>query len=104
MAYAASQRTREVGIRLALGSTGTRVARHFLLEGMSIAAAGMLLGIVGAALTTRALAVLLFDVTPLDAGTFAAVAVVLLLVAGVATTIPAARAARTDPVRALRAE
>jgi predicted permease len=104
MAYAASQRTREVGIRLALGSTAPRIARQFVVEGLAIASAGLLLGLIGAAATTRALGQLLFGVTPLDAATFAAVGLLLLLVAAVATTVPAVRAARTDPVEALRTE
>jgi len=104
MAYAASQRTREVGIRMALGSTGAGVARRFMAEGLTIACVGMAFGIAGAALVTRLLAALLFGVTPLDATTFAAVGILLPAVAAVATMIPATRAARTDPVRALRTE
>ncbi len=104
MAYAAGQRTREVGIRMALGSTGAGVARRFMAEGLAIAGVGMAVGIAGAALVTRLLAALLVGVTPLDAGTFAAVGILLPTVAAVATMIPAVRAARTNPVRALRAE
>ena len=102
MTYAATQRTREVGIRMALGATGARILRRFMAEGLAIAGVGLLLGIVGAAYLTRVLVVLLFGVTPLDAATFAAVGVVLLTIAALATLIPAARAARISPIQALR--
>jgi ABC-type antimicrobial peptide transport system permease subunit len=104
MAHAASQRTREVGIRIALGATATTILRRFLSEGLQTASVGAAVGIAGAALATRLLGSLLFGVTPLDAGTFVGVAAFLLLVATIARVLPASRAARTNPVTALRVE
>ncbi len=103
-AYAATQRARETGIRMALGATAGRTLRHFMTEGLAVAGVGLLLGIVGAALVTQVLAALLFGVTPLDSVTFAGVAALLLAIAAASTLVPAARAARINPVDALRGE
>jgi uncharacterized membrane protein YeaQ/YmgE (transglycosylase-associated protein family) len=104
IAYAVSQRTREFGIRIALGATSATVSRAVLRRGIGLAATGMLLGIVGALVTTRAIQSLLFDVPAADPITFAGVVVVLSGAAIVASWLPARRAARVDPVIAMRAE
>jgi ABC-type antimicrobial peptide transport system permease subunit len=104
MAYAAAQRAREVGIRMALGATAGEVLKRFLSEGLAVATAGLIVGLIGAASMSRVLTTLLFGVTPLDVETFASVLLVLLVVATLATLLPSFRAARTDPVSALRAD
>jgi predicted permease len=104
MRYAGSQRIREIGIRIAFGATSARVLRAFLREGVLVAAGGLAAGALGATVTTDIIAAYLFGVTPLDAPTFAAAAVLLLATAALASLIPAVRAARVDPVRALKTE
>ncbi|MNC91159.1 Macrolide export ATP-binding/permease protein MacB [compost metagenome] len=104
MSYAGSQRTREIGIRIAFGATSARVLRAFVREGVLVAAAGVAAGALGATLVTDVVAAYLFGVTPLDAPTFAAAAGLLLATAVLASLIPAVRAARVDPVRALKTE
>jgi len=104
IAYAATQRRREVGVRIAFGATAAEILRRFMAEGLAVACAGMAVGIIGAAFVTRLLTTLLFDVTPLDATTFAAVGGLLLGVAAIASVLPAVRAARVDPLVVLRAD
>jgi putative ABC transport system permease protein len=104
IAYAVSQRTREFGIRIALGATSTVVSRTVLRRGIMLAAAGMLLGIVGALAATGAIRSLLFDVPPADPITFVGVVVILSGAAILASWLPARRASRIDPVIAMRAE
>jgi predicted permease len=104
IAYSALQRRQEVGVRMALGATGTRILRTFVGEGLAIAVVGLSLGIGGAVLVTRVLTSRLFGVTPLDLPTFTAAAVTVVLVAAGAAVIPAMGAARTSPARALRGE
>jgi putative ABC transport system permease protein len=104
LSYAVEQRRREIGIRMALGAQPGRVLRLIVGQGVGLAAAGAVLGVGGAWLLTRAMNSLLFDVTPTDPLTFVAVPAVLATVALFASYIPARRAMRLDPVRALRAE
>ena len=104
MSYAVSKRTREIGVRMALGADPRSVLRLVVGQGMAVALAGAGLGLVGAFLLTRLMASLLYGVRPGDPLTFAAVAAALLLVALAASWIPARRAARIDPMQALRAE
>jgi predicted permease len=104
IAYSASQRTREVGIRMALGATTARILATFVAEGVCVTAAGIAAGVVAAAMSTAVLTRFLFGVTPLDTSTFAMVGVLFLIVAVTASGIPAARAARINPVTALRLE
>jgi predicted permease len=104
IAYSALQRRQEVGVRMALGATGTRILRTFVGEGLAIAVVGLSLGIGGAVLVTRVLTSRLFGVTPLDLPTFTAAAATVVLVAAGAALIPAMGAARTSPARALRGE
>jgi ABC-type antimicrobial peptide transport system permease subunit len=102
VSYVTAQRTREIGVRLALGAESGSVRAMIVRQGMMVTLAGLLLGLVGAYALSRFMGALLFQVDADDPVTFAAVAVVLLLVSLAATWIPAMRAAGTDPVRALR--
>ena len=102
--YLVTQRTREIGIRVALGADRTRVVWLVLSQAASLVAVGIAVGIAGALALSRLLGAMLYGVGAHDPVTFASVPVVLALVALVATLIPAWRAARVDPVIALRSE
>jgi putative ABC transport system permease protein len=104
ISYAVSQRTRELGIRIALGAQRDRVVRLVIGQGLTLTLVGIVLGMVGAYALTRLIATLLFGVAPADPVTFAAVAVVFVLVAVLASYLPARRAAAVDPIIAMRAE
>ncbi len=104
IAYSVAQRTHEIGIRMALGAARADVVRLVVRQGLSLAAAGIAVGAVGAFLLTRALKTLLFGVGVTDMLTFAAAAVGLMGVALIATSLPALRATRVSPVTALRYE
>jgi ABC-type antimicrobial peptide transport system permease subunit len=104
VAYAVRRREQEIGIRIALGATAGQVTRLVLREWFSILAAGLAVGTLTALASTRALRSMLFEVSPTDPLTLGVVAVLLAAVALVASLVPARRAARTDPMVALRAE
>ncbi len=104
MAYAVSERARELGVRLALGATAGDVMRMVLAEAFALAAAGVALGIAGAVVTTRLMAALLFGVTPTDPVTFASIAGILMAIALAGSYVPARRATRVDPIATLRSE
>ena len=104
VAYAAAQRTREIGVRMALGAQAGAVRQMFLRHGLWLATIGIALGIGIALMLTRVLSAFLFGVGPMDPITYAAVAVVLAAMTLMATYLPAYRASRVDPVLALRAE
>jgi predicted permease len=104
IAYSVSQRTHEIGIRVALGAQKRDVLRLVLTGGMSLTVIGVGIGIVAALALTRFLSSLLYGVKPTDPLTFIAVSLVLISVALLASYIPARRAASVDPVLALRAE
>jgi predicted permease len=102
LAYAVSQRTREIGVRMALGAGRNDVLRQFLGMGVRLSAAGLGAGLLLSAGLTRLLSSLIFGVTPTDAATFAAVSIFLVAVALVASYLPARRAASISPMEALR--
>jgi predicted permease len=104
LAYAVGQRVREIGIRMALGAPSSGVLRLIVLDGLKPTIAGVVLGLVLATILVRAMAALLFGVSPHDLGTFTAVSGLVLLVGVVATLIPAYRATRVDPIDTLRVE
>jgi putative ABC transport system permease protein len=104
VSYSVSQRTRELGIRIALGATQDRVVRLVLGQGVTLTVVGVGVGLVGAYWLVHLLSTLLYGVAPTDASTFASVSVLLIGVASLASYLPARRAARVDPVVAMRAE
>jgi predicted permease len=102
VAYVATQRTREIGIRMALGAQTADVRRLFLRHGLLLASAGIAIGIGVSLALTRVMSALLFGVSPMDPATYIAVSLGLAGVALIATWLPARRASRVDPVIALR--
>ena len=104
LSYSVRMRTREIGIRMALGAQLGNVLRLIVRQGLSMSAIGIGIGIVLAAISTRALAVWLYGVKATDAGTYLGAALLLLVTALVASYLPALRAAQVDPVIALRNE
>jgi putative ABC transport system permease protein len=104
LAFGVAARTRELGVRIALGASRATVIGLVVRRGLALTAAGVLVGAAGAVAAARALQSLLFDTAPLDATTFVAVPLVLVGVALAASYLPARRAARIDPIAALRAE
>jgi putative ABC transport system permease protein len=104
IAYSVTQRTQEIGIRLALGAQRSDVLRMVVGQAAMLAVAGVVIGALGAAFLTRLMADLLFGVKPFDPLTFAVVAAGLTGVALLASYVPGRRATRVDPVIALRSE
>jgi predicted permease len=104
MAFSASRRTREIGIRIALGAKPSNVLGMMVREGLHLAAIGIALGVALAAAATRLIAGWLLNINPLDSTTFLGMSAVFILVALVATYLPARRAVACDPMGALRAE
>lgn len=104
LSYAVTQRTREIGVRMALGASTSSVARMVVRFGLGLTVSGLLIGIALALAATRAMRAVLFGVQSTDAGTYAGVVAVLLTVAFFACYIPARRAASVDPMVALRDE
>lgn len=102
--YVVSQRTREIGVRIALGAVPAGVRRMVLRQGLVLAAIGTAIGLVGAALLTRLLDAVLFQVDSRDPATFLAVAALLLVVSALAAWFPARRASAISPLEALQAE
>jgi predicted permease len=104
ISYGVSQRTREIGVRIALGAQSGQVQRMFLRQGLVLTAAGVAIGLIAAVALTRWMSSLLFEVSPLDPLTYAGVSVVLILAAALATYLPSRRATHIDPIDSLRAE
>ena len=104
LALAVARRTKEIGIRIALGATKEEILRNVLLRGMAPVLAGIAVGAAAAMVSTRVLASMLFGIKPNDPGTFTAIAVLLGLVALIGCAIPARRAVQVDPMKALRTE
>jgi predicted permease len=101
MAYSVAQRTREIGLRMALGAHARDVLGLMLRDGMKLTALGIVVGLPAAFGVSRLMRTMLFQTSPADPATFAGVAALLLLVAGVASYLPARRATRVDPLVAL---
>jgi len=104
ISYGISQRTREIGVRIALGAQSRQVQRMFMKQGLLLTASGVAIGLAAAAALTRWMSSLLFEVSPLDPLTYAAVSVVLVLATAIATYLPSRRATHVDPIDSLRAE
>ena len=104
LSYLVNQRTREIGVRLALGAQRRDVLRMVVSRGLALAGVGVAVGLLGALVLTRVMRGVLYGVTSSDPLTFVGVALVLLVVATIASVIPALRATRVDPLVALRAE
>ena len=104
ISYAVSQRTREIGIRMALGARPGELQRMFVRHGLILAGVGVAIGAGAAMGLSRLMKSLLFEVSPMDPVTYAAVAAVLVTSAALASYVPARRAAAVDPLDALRAE
>jgi ABC-type antimicrobial peptide transport system permease subunit len=104
LAYSVAQRTREIGVRMALGARESTVATMVVRESLGVVGIGLAIGIVGALALTRVLASLLFDISPTDPLTFVAVTLGLGAVAVAASYLPARRASSVDPIVALRSD
>ncbi len=104
MAYTVAQRTREIGIRLALGAARLRVLKMILREALALVLAGVLMGLPGALAASRLIAHMLFGLSPNDPATLAFVTSALLVVGTLAAYLPARRAMKVDPMVALRWE
>src|SRR5436189_2491553 len=104
LSYAVTQRTREIGIRMALGAQREQIGAQFLSLGLRLLAAGTVLGLIGASLAGKAMQSVLFDVSTLHLATLLGVALIMGIVSLIACLIPARRASRVDPTVALRAE
>jgi ABC-type antimicrobial peptide transport system permease subunit len=99
-----TERLREIGVRMALGATPSRILALVLRQGMTLTAIGAVLGLMGATLASQALITLLFGITPLDPVTYFGVIALMVIVSAIACWVPAWRAARVDPAITLRAE
>lgn len=104
VAYSVSQRSREIGLRMALGASAARVLRQVVVGGMRWTIAGIVIGVVVAVGLSQLLRSVLFEVSPTDPLTFVAIPASLLMVALLACLIPARRATKIDPMRALRVD
>jgi ABC-type antimicrobial peptide transport system permease subunit len=104
MSYAVSQRAREIGIRVALGAERQALQRMFVGQGLSMTAVGVACGLITAFALMRVMTSLLFEVSPIDPMTYAAVSMTLVAAAALASYVPARRATKVDPIVALRCE
>jgi putative ABC transport system permease protein len=104
LAYLVSQRTQEIGIRLAVGAGRGQVVRMILRQGVTLGAIGVAVGLMTAFVLTRLMSSLLYDVRPSDPFTFVGVSVLLIVVSVLASGLPALRAARVSPLVAMRAQ
>ena len=102
MSYSVAQRTHDIGVQMALGASPTNVLKAILTNGLKVASTGVLIGVAGAIVATRAMESLLYGVAARDALTLIAVALLLITVALIAAYLPARRAMSVDPSVALR--
>jgi len=104
LSYVVGQRASEIGLRLALGGNPVSILRLFLRQSATVVIPGVVVGLTGAVFARHAIAGLLFGIEPLDLPSYAAATAVMLLIAGLATYVPARRAMRVDPMTSLRTE
>ena len=104
LSYSVTQRSREIGLRMALGASASSVIRMIVARGLSLTAIGLVIGLVAASLATRAMKNLLYGVASTDPATFGSVALLLGIIALIACWAPARRASRVDPITVLREE
>jgi ABC-type antimicrobial peptide transport system permease subunit len=104
IAYSVAERTRELGIRVALGANRTAVVRLIVGEGLTLAGIGLAIGLAGAWMLTGTLRTLLYEVSPLDPAVLGAAGIGVLVVAALASFVPARRALQVDPMTALRGD
>jgi predicted permease len=104
LSYIVAERTREIGVRMALGATAQQVRRMVVVQGSRVVGVGVAIGIVAALASTRALGSLLFGVTALDVRTFAAMSAMMIVIGLLASYLPARRASSVDPIEALRSD
>ena len=104
ISYSVSQRSREIGIRIALGARPQAVTRMFVVHGLALAAVGVTIGLAASAGVMRLISTLLFEVRPIDPLTYTLVALMLIGATVLASYVPALRASTVDPIDALRAE
>jgi ABC-type antimicrobial peptide transport system permease subunit len=104
IAYAVGERRREIGVRIALGAEPRRVAGSVVVHGLRYAVIGVAIGLAGSLAVTRVMRTLVFGVSTTDPATFVALSVFLIIVAALASYLPARQAARTDPMVALRVD
>jgi predicted permease len=104
ISYAVSQRTREIGIRMALGAQRDQLTSMFVRQGLALTATGIVIGLAAAFMAMRLMSSLLFNVSPFDPGTYLGMTVIILGIAWLACYLPSRRAAGVEPVTALRAE
>ena len=104
LSYVVGQRTSEIGLRLALGGNPVSILRLFLRQSANVVIPGVVIGLTGALVARQAIAGLLFGIEPLDFPSYVGATVVMLLIAGLGTYVPARRAMRVDPMTSLRTE
>jgi ABC-type antimicrobial peptide transport system permease subunit len=102
LSYVVAERTREIGVRMALGATAGAVRRQVVSQGTKVVAVGVVLGVVAAVASTRLLGTLLFDVKAVEPVVFAAMSATMIGVGILASYMPARRASSVDPIEALR--